>query len=82
MDKSIFKKLNINQRYQSLKKDGVFFSSREFNGYWVHLYGLSGFYVEVWVLISLDQIRWIEIQENQNQIDLYLNQIKIDNFLK
>jgi len=78
MTKSEFKKLNVLKRWNAIKEKGVHFGSREFNGYWVYLYGLSDFYVEVWIMIALEQIRWVEIQENQNQIDLYLKDIDLN----
>lgn len=72
-----FKKMSLQQRYSCLKNDGVHLASREFGGYWVHLFSLDNFYVEVWVLMGLNQIRWIEIQSNQDTIDLYVEKMDI-----
>jgi hypothetical protein len=78
MTKGAFRNLTIFDKHAHLSKHAVHIGSRDFNGYWVYLYALHNFYVEVWVLIALEQVRWIEIQENQNQIDLYLKDIDLD----
>jgi hypothetical protein len=77
MTKLEFKKMKLPMRYNYLKSNGVHLASREFSGYFVHLFALHNFYVEVWMLIGLDQIRWIEIQENQSQIDLYVDKLDL-----
>jgi hypothetical protein len=77
VEKSKFRKLKLTEKYQLLKNGGVHLASREFNGYWVHLFSFYDFHVEVWILQGLNQIRWIEIQENQSQIDLYTDKIDI-----
>ena len=77
MTKEEFKKMKLTQRYSTLKNEGVHVGSREFGGYFVHLFTLSNFYVEVWMLMGLNQIRWIELQENQETIDLYVDKMDI-----
>jgi hypothetical protein len=77
MTKEEFKKMKLPGRYSCLKNAGVHLASREFSGYFVHLFALHNFYVEVWILIGLGQIRWIEIQENQSQIDLYVAKLDL-----
>jgi hypothetical protein len=72
-----FKKSKHTVRYAWVKDHGIHLASREFNGYFVHLFAVNEFYVEVWILIGLDQIRWIELQENQNQIDLYVDKLHL-----
>jgi hypothetical protein len=65
------------QRYQLLKNHGTHLASREFPGYFVHLFTLNNFYAEVWVVIGLNQIRWIELQENQDSINLYIDKMDL-----
>lgn len=72
-----FRKLNLAGRYAAVKKDGIHLASREFNAYFVHLFSFHNLYVEVWVLIGINQIRWIEVQENQSQIDLYVEKFDL-----
>jgi len=79
MTKEEFRKLKLSGRYTELKSSGVYLASRDFNGYFVHLFSLNDFYVEVWILIGLGQIRWIEIQENKSQIDLYVDKLDLGN---
>jgi hypothetical protein len=82
MTKKEFKKLNLASRYKVLKNEGTHLASREFGGYFVHLFGLHDFYVEVWVMIGLNQIRWIELQENQDSIDLYIDKMDISGLFR
>lgn len=82
MTKNEFKKLSLASRYGVLKNEGIHIASREFGGYFVHLFGLYDFYAEVWVLIGLNQIRWIELQENQDSIDLYIDKMDISGLFR
>jgi hypothetical protein len=41
----------------------------------IHLFGISGFFVEVWIVISLNQVHWIEIQENQSILADYASRV-------
>lgn len=77
-----FNKRSIHRRYFILKQEGVYLASREFGGYWVHLFALHDLYIEVWVLIGLNQIRWIEVQPNQETIDLYVDKMDISDLFK
>lgn len=77
MTKEEFNKLKLGGRYATVKNSGVHLASREFNGYFVHLFSVHNFYVEVWILIGLGQIRWIEIQENKSQIKLYVDKVDL-----
>lgn len=79
MTQQEFKKLKLQGRYLRVKNHGVYLASREFNGYFVHLFSLHNFYVKVWILIGLGQIRWIEIQESKNQISLYVDKLDLGN---
>jgi hypothetical protein len=82
MNATEFKKLALIQRYNLVKNDGIHIASREFGGYWVHLFSLESLFIEVWVLIGLNQIRWIETQENQHTIDLYIDKMDISTLFK
>lgn len=77
-----FRKLVLNKKYLEVKNEGIHLASREFGGYWVHLFSVHNFYVEVWVLIGLNQIRWIEVQENQDSINLYVDKVDISALFK
>ena len=77
MTKREFRKLKILERYRLLKTEGTHLASREFGGYFVHLFSFRELYVEVWVLIGLNQIRWIEIQDNKETLDLYVQKMDI-----
>jgi len=77
MTKAEFRKLKVSKRYFLLKKSGIHIASRNHSGYFVHLFSLDGFFVEVWVLIGIGQIQWIEIQDNQAQIELYIEKFNL-----
>jgi hypothetical protein len=72
-----FNKLSISQRYALLKSEGEFIGSRLVPGYRVHLFGCRGYFMEMWVLIGLDQLRWIEIQTNPSILSLYAEKIDL-----
>ncbi len=76
-----FRKLNIQKRHKELKQKGVYIAVRRNGAYTVHLFTYNLFYVEVWILISLNTIQWIEIQENNAIIDAYANDIDLGKLL-
>lgn len=77
ISKSEFRKLSIEKRYMLLKTDGEHIAARMQGVHRIHLFGISGFYVEVWIVISLNQVHWIEIQENQSVLADYASPVNI-----
>jgi len=76
-----FRKLNIQKRHKELKQKAVYVAARRNGAYTVHLFTYNLFYVEVWILISLNTIQWIEIQENKAIIDAYAKDIDLGKLL-
>ncbi|MBW7869192.1 MAG: hypothetical protein H3C31_12820 [Brumimicrobium sp.] len=74
---SEFRKLELSQRYKVLKEQGEYIGGRIFGSHWVYLYVLSGFFVEMWVIIAVEEIQWIEIQSNQSILNEYTKNIDI-----
>lgn len=75
--KEDFRVLSLEERYEILKKEGEHIGARLIGNHSVHLYAVSGFFVEMWILISFNQVQWIEIQKNQSILNEYINQIDI-----
>jgi hypothetical protein len=75
ISKSEFRKLSIEKRYMLLKTDGEHITARMQGVHRIHLFGISGFFVEVWIVISLNQVHWIEIQENQSILADYASRV-------
>lgn len=75
--KTEFKKLSINDRYKALKRDGEHIAARLQGVHSIHLFSYHNFYVEVWIVMSLNQIHWIEVQENTSIINTYADQVDI-----
>lgn len=73
-----FKKLTLEKKYFLLKTDGNYISSRYYQGFQVHLYGLKSFYVEVWQRFGLEDIIWIEVVNSNASINSYLDNIDLD----
>ncbi len=82
MQEKEFEKLNLSQKYQLVRKEGAFLASRFFQGYNVHLFRLRGLWVEVWTLIALQQVRWIELLKNPHALEEYADQVNIDDLSK
>lgn len=75
--KQQFRKLKLPERYKCLKQDGTHIGVRMQGVHRIHLFAYAGFYVEIWIIISLDQIHWIEIQENNSILSSYAEQVDI-----
>lgn len=78
LSKKEFKKLNIIERYTLLKKDGEYIGGRFQGAHRRYLFLYNKYYVELWQIISLDQVQWIEIQENKTIISEYVEKINLD----
>jgi hypothetical protein len=72
---SVFKKLSLNDKYQLLKQRGNFIASRFHGGHNCHLFAFDGYYVEIFKVMVLNQIQWIEVVENYRTLDNYLDNI-------
>ncbi len=77
MTRAEFNKQNIEQRYNLLKKEGEFIGSRLYLNYRIHLFSCRGLFIEMWVVIGIDQLQWIEVQTNQSVLDLYVDKIDL-----
>lgn len=82
LTKKEFRTCTISRRYRLLKKDGEHIAARQTGIHRIHLFAIYGFYVEVWIIISLDQIQWIEIQDNQSIINSYSDNVNVKNLLR
>jgi hypothetical protein len=60
-----------------LKKDGTHVGVRQQGAHNIHLFTYNGYYVEVWMLISFNQVHWIEVQENLGIVNSYAEKIDI-----
>ena len=79
MTKEDFNKLSITKRYKVLVDIGDFVIARNRNEFQISLFVVSGFYVELWKRILLDEIVWVEVVNSQQSLDAYLSGIKLPN---
>jgi len=77
LTKKEFRKCSLTKRYNLLKQEGEHVAARQSGVHRIHLFTIYGFFVEIWIVISLDQIQWIEIQENQSIIKSYSDQVDV-----
>ncbi|MBR9831255.1 hypothetical protein GYB57_03825 [bacterium] len=68
-----FKKLSLVQRYKLLQERGNFIASRQHGGHLCHLFAFDGFYVEMYKVIGMNQVQWIEVVKNDRTLDSYLD---------
>lgn len=69
--------MSLPERYEVLKNQGEYAGVRQLGDHRVHLYAVSNFFVEMWILFYINEIRWIEIQENQSILNEYTDRIDI-----
>lgn len=75
MDENRFRKCSVAQRLEHLKAHGIYMGSRYHGGHHVHLYGMEGFYCEVWMRTGLQYVEWIEVAKNTEILSDY---VKVD----
>lgn len=81
LTKKEFRRCSLSRRYKLLKSEGEHIAARQSGVHRIHLFSIYGFFVEIWIVISLDQIQWIEIQENQSIINSYSENVNVNNLL-
>jgi hypothetical protein len=81
LTKKEFQRLSLSKRLQLLEKHGEHIAVRQKSIHLIHLFSIYNFYVEVWILLSFNQIQWIEIQENNSILESYLDKIDIKKHL-
>ncbi len=64
MTKEEFGKCRLVRKLELLRSDGLYVGARELPSHRVHLFSLGGYFVEMFVLKTLNQVQWIEVQEN------------------
>lgn len=77
LSKKEFKKSKIAIRCHELKSYGTHVSARQQGIHNIHLFTYNGYYVELWILISFNQVHWIEVQENQGIINSYADNVDV-----
>jgi hypothetical protein len=77
MNTSEFNRVSIEKRLAILQSDGEFIGSRNIPSHHVYLYSLNGFFVELYIINSLNQIQWIEIQTNKQILSEYIRDIDL-----
>lgn len=78
--KKEFKKLKLVDRYNALKKDGEYIGAVLNNSHRRYLYAYNGYFVELWILVSFNQVQWIEVQENQGILHEYVKDMNVKNY--
>lgn len=77
MNSSEFNRLSLEKRLSILKSDGEFIGSRSIPTHLVYLYSLDKMFVELYVINSLNQIQWIEVQTNKQILSEYIRDIDL-----
>ncbi len=78
MTSSEFSSISLEKRLHILKTEAEFIASRQIPSYSVSLFVLHGYYVELFVLSSLNRVQWIEVQTNRQIISEYVRDIDLD----
>lgn len=82
MEKAVFEKLNLNEKFLVVKRRGHFLAKRYFRGFEVFLYEYSEFYIEVWKRVGLDFVYWIETVNHKEVLSVYAEQVSLKDLNK
>lgn len=73
ISKSQFKKLSEGEKAARTLNNGKQISRRRINNYYVNLYSLGDFMVEIWYNTARNQIERVEIIDDTSIIDKYID---------
>lgn len=77
MTQEEFKRLTIHHRYAILKSEGDYIGARDLPQHFAYLYAFHGYFVEVYMIKSLNQIQWIEVQTNRDILQEYVDRLDL-----
>jgi hypothetical protein len=77
-----FNDLSMDEKGKILFSKGSYIAVRDYYNYKVQLYGLKGFYVEVWYHPKMNNIDKIEALNDEKSLNLYLSDIEILDLLR
>lgn len=72
-----FRTLSLKGRYDALKEQGEYIGVRQIGNHIIYLYAVCDFFVEIWIIFSINKVQWIEIQTNQAILNEYINAIDL-----
>lgn len=72
-----FNKLNNNNKLETIFNYGEELMIRNYNNFYIKLYSISNFYVEVWYDSENNKIEKIDCLNSENIFDYYGNEIDI-----
>lgn len=81
MDQTSYLMLNLHERVFLLDTYGAYVAKREYYIYNITLYTLFGYFVEAWRFRESSEIARVVIQENQKSLELYLQDIDIEELI-
>lgn len=81
MTEKEFRKLTLKKRLRWVEGNGTYIASRFSNSYYVHLFSVSGFYVEVYYKLGYDLIHFVEIQKNKDVLCEYVERFDYEKHL-
>ena len=73
-----FMALTLQKRLDLLKSDGEYIAGRELPLHFAYLFSLCGFFIEVYRTKALNKIQWIEIQKNQDILNEYVDDLRLE----
>jgi hypothetical protein len=82
INKDNFNDLSLDEKGKIIFSKGSYIAVRDYYNYKVQLYGLKGFYVEVWYNPRTNSIDKIETMDNEKSLNLYLSDIEILDLMK
>ncbi len=81
MTPSEFSRLTISKKLQLLKREGDFVGTRTIPSYTISLFVFHGLYIELFLIKDLNQVQWIEIQNNNQILAEYTKDINLNDLL-
>ena len=81
MEEHEFNRLGLRKRLKMVEAKGTYIASRFMHSYYVHLFALEGFHVEVYYKLGYDIIHFVDIQKNRDVLSEYVEQFDYEKHL-
>lgn len=76
-----FQRLSYQEQLTLVWQRGVLLEARRLPGFWLHLYAVHSFFVEIWVCQRRYEVTLVRLLNDTNELEPYIDKISLANVL-
>jgi hypothetical protein len=73
-----FHNLPYQEQVTLIWQRGTLLEARRIPGFWLHLYAINSFFVEMWVCQRRYEVNLVRVLTNTNELEPYIDRLSLD----